>query len=795
MKKRAAAFVIAMFMICLASLSPGVAMAEGEESEQPVSEEQVQADDQSQETGEGQEAEESQEGAETEEQQEPIQMAEKEDLSKRLAACQKIAENAKFAMYFNSTNADILIQDKASGYIWSTIPPNYENEQAAMKMRSMGHIEIVVAEGENRNDSTHNCYVRSIAKGTWKYNLIKDGIRIDYEYEGKFIKLSVEFTLTDYGLLLRIPHDSIEDSDELFRLCEIRTLPFFGAAWRDSEDGYLFIPDGSGALIDFKSNFSSTDFAVERKYHIYGQDKNSPSLNKPLIYETMRLPVFGIKKSETGVFGIIESGDAAAWLNMGVGSDKRGGYYRVYPGFTFRDKQELVLFKGAILTSETDTYSERNVNLVAKSHLTTDIKVRYYLLKGEEAQYENMAAIYRKYLIEQNLLRKNDINGVSFNLSLLGGLRIKKSILGIPMMVVRPMTTFEQAIDILSEMKEKGIDNINLRLLGYNKGGYRSYITKSINPEKKLGGKNGLKNLLAFANENGIKTFLGGELLEIYLRGKGFNASKDAARTLSNAIVFQFNWSVYQEKTTLGKPWILTSPRKVKSFVESFVSSAKRFGFTSVALDSIGDLLYSDQRRNNTLFIDKAIEVWRDTLKSTQEQTENLMVTGGNAYTFPYVTNIVNVPLEDSRLTLTTRTVPFYQMVIHGYIEYSGEPSNLRYNPKEQFLRMIEYGAVPHFFLMHAKSSELKRSDFNKYYSLCYFDWAEDALEEYKTVKEAYKDIYDKVMVKHEELAKGVYKTTYENGVSIIVNYNDTYYSKGGVTVKPKSFTVAKGGI
>ena len=57
---------------------------------------------------------------------------------------------------------------------------------------------------------------------------------------------------------------------------------------------------------------------------------------------------------------------------------------------------------------------------------------------------------------------------------------------------------------------------------------------------------------------------------------------------------------------------------------------------------------------------------------------KTLMEEGGNAYTFGYVSDIIDAPVEYSQFYIIDEQVPFYQMVIHGSIDYSGEALNLR---------------------------------------------------------------------------------------------------------------------
>ena len=45
-------------------------------------------------------------------------------------------------------------------------------------------------------------------------------------------------------------------------------------------------------------------------------------------------------------------------------------------------------------------------------------------------------------------------------------------------------------------------------------------------------------------------------------------------------------------------------------------------------------------------------------------------------------------------------------------------------------------------------------------------------------------------IVNHEKLHEGVYRTTYENGLAVVVNYTDESYSHNGIAVAAKSYSV-----
>ena len=52
-------------------------------------------------------------------------------------------------------------------------------------------------------------------------------------------------------------------------------------------------------------------------------------------------------------------------------------------------------------------------------------------------------------------------------------------------------------------------------------------------------------------------------------------------------------------------------------------------------------------------------------------------------------------------------------------------------------------------------------------------DWYDNVVDDYKTNKDLYDKINGSEIILHKEMQENVYYTEYENGISVIVNYND----------------------
>ena len=213
-----------------------------------------------------------------------------------------------------------------------------------------------------------------------------------------------------------------------------------------------------------------------------------------------------------------------------------------------------------------------------------------------------------------------------------------------------------------------------------------------------------------------------------------------------------------------------------------------------ISLRDMGSDINSDF--NEKRFVDRqdSAAITVDQLKKFSEKDMNIMVNEGNAITLPYTKNILNIPTDSSHYIITDESIPFYQMVIHGFVEYAAEPVNLAQDYRENLLKTVESGAALYYTWIYADNSLVKETDFDYLYSANYKDWIKNASEFYKKINSEFKDIQDKRITAHQRLSENVFQTSYENGLSVIVNYNTEPVTVLGRYIKGRDYIVLKGG-
>ncbi|SFF28700.1 hypothetical protein SAMN05216378_5796 [Paenibacillus catalpae] len=589
----------------------------------------------------------------------------------------------------------------------------------------------------------------------------------------------LEYRLDGDSFLVNVPAGQIVESKG-FKIRNLELLNFFGAAGTD-EQGYMLVPDGSGGLIYLNNGKSNAEVYAQR---IYGDDYNDNSGRRGQVSESARLPVFGLKSGDNAWFAQIERGESIANVTADIGG-RQNSFNHIHASFALRGEDELELYKG----NEVD-----EIHLLSEARYTGDIQVRYNFLDGSDASYAGMAEIYRERLAAEGLLKPVEAGeGLPFFVDVLGAIDKRKSFLGVPYKGLVPMTTVDQAGVIADALREKGVSNVQMRYLGWFNGGMKHTVPASVDMEGKLGSGSELRRLADKLEAAGGMLYPDTAFQHVLRDSFAFRPASDAARfiTREQAARTPYNRALNTMDYDLGTYWLL-SPAKLPYFVDQFMAGYDDYKIDSVSLRDLGDLLHADYRADRVIFRDTAKNIVTEQLGKLEKEFPHLLLTGGNAYALPYADKLVNVPMGDSGFNIVDETVPFYQMVIHGYMDYAGSPLNLddEQDLQHQLLRSVEYGAAPHFLWTYEPSSQLKFTAYDLYFSTEYTSWIEDAANMYAKANEALgglrtQPISDRIV--HQE---GVVEVRYGNGAAVYVNYTDKPVTVGGMTIEAENFAV-----
>lgn len=601
--------------------------------------------------------------------------------------------------------------------------------------------------------------------------------------------IPLEYRLNADAVDVSIPMSGVEESGggTIFR---IQLLRYFGAAGKD-EDGYLLVPNGSGSLIYFNNGKSGAEVYSE---YVYGIDPLAAEYTVRENTENVKMALYGIFRENSSIFATVEDGASFAYLSAGV-SGKVNEYNYVYPTFVLRGNDKLAMFG--------TTGNEAELPIVEKNFYDANLTVKYTMLTEENPGYAGAANYYRDRLIREGVLTAKEQNteDIKFYYDMLGGVTMTKFFLGVQYDGMYAMTTFDQAGEIYNDLKASGVSNQVMNYQGWMNGGYYHDVADKIKVPMSMGGKSGLEDLNALMAADNNDLYADVAFQKVTYISDRYSYSNEDSRYYGSGYVAEFglvNPSTLRQTSGLGyaeNHFDLVSPKFLVRYVDKFTRKIQKYDIGGISLRDLGDELHSDKRRTNVIDREAALDVVDASLARIDGVGKKIMLNDCNDYAFAYADDIINVPLSGNDYHIVDASVPFYEMLIHGYIDYSGSVINLNDAQEESdiILSLIENGASPHFMFSYENSSDIKNTGLNRFYSTTYENWKEDAVSVYTKVNDALKYVNGAAMTDHRILDNNVRAVTYSNGVTIYINTGNSEQSVDGVTVPAKSYTI--GGI
>ena len=611
---------------------------------------------------------------------------------------------------------------------------------------------------------------------------VEDAVKLSFE-------VPLEYRLDGDSVLISVPTAQIVENGGA-KIDKIHFPRFFGAAGTD-DDGYFFVPDGSGSLIHFNNGKTVSE---DYNQPLYGRDQISFSDIVLGNQEMLRLPVFGIyKEGGPTIFGQIEEGHTFAGIFAAV-SGRTTSYNNIFPYFIIRSNDTLLTYG--------ITGNEGDLPVVESDLYVANLTVRYSFLDQDHEGYSGMARYYQKRLLREGVLGERQAQGdIPLYMDLIGAVTGSKFFLSVQYQGTIPMTTFNQASDIVSVFSDAGISNQVVNYQGWFNRGYFHDVPDKINLIGSLGSKKDLEKLSAQLEAQGGKLYADVLFQNIPWGSKRYNYTLENSRYYAASIpafwadqispdTYSY-WSLGYHETWQG----LLSPKFLPRYVDSFIKQIGKYDVTGISLRDLGETLHPDRKRSEVIDREHALSIITAQLDKLAGTGKDIMVSGGNQYSLRFADDLINVPLEHSNFLIIDEKVPFYQMVVHGYIPYAGLPFNRvdAVDEKTAVLQLLEYGASPHFTFTYDEASKMKYTGLNKFCGTHYENWTDLAIDLYQSVNPILSRVSGSVMTRHEITPDGLRCMTYDNGIQIIVNYFGSVLQYEGVTVPALSYALREG--
>lgn len=586
----------------------------------------------------------------------------------------------------------------------------------------------------------------------------------------------VEYELTDQGFTSRVLTDLISITNDKYTLQSVALLPYFNCGTVTEENGFWLLPDGSGSIM--KINKTDNKGYSQR---VYGRDLACANQVTNIIDKNVMMPVLGFSGRNASWFARVSQGAEIASINTYRAGDTE---YTTHGYASF-----------SILS--TDSYKMRKSGIemavFSKDYCVEQPEVTYVLMKPNTSIID-MANCYRNMLIQTKQLEKI-VTDSNLYLDFTGYITEESSFMGVSYDKKIVLSTIKGIKKSVKRLIDDGIKNIYVRITGFSDGGKYHGLVNDFSLDSDIGSIEEAEELADILEKNGGALFFEDDFYEVYQESlfDGFSSTSDAIRAMDKTIVdVSSNDIVTGDTDNRVHIRYIISPKNYRSLSEQFVTSLKKKTDANniyVSIGNAGKRLVSDfyegdqydrvQSRNATL---DAIE---------KVSIQGSFMTGvGNEYVLGRANHILNMPLSDSGYAAESYHIPFYQMVVQGYCNYSGEAMNITGNIQKNNIWTLLSGANPYYSCVtEEKSLEELKGDQEQYpmaFNVLY--------EDIKNFCEKNRDLYQVIsrnnVTDFEIIKEGLYKITYGETI-ILFNETDSNIQWNQYEIEANNYVIA----
>ncbi|MBO5944656.1 MAG: hypothetical protein J6Q50_05120 [Clostridia bacterium] len=650
-----------------------------------------------------------------------------------------VCKSGLIEMLFDEKTCTVAIRDTNSGNLWTTLPQISVNKQILSSP-----LEIVLSNGDE-TIYVLNSQENSVAFGNYSYNAGEDGVLVKYSISldaetGKAdistlkdeqirADLSVLYTLRDGSFYVNVSMNNLKLPKGVY-LEEVRLMKDFGSYEQSGAEDYIFVPDGSGALI--MTGIKDAEFEP---------------VNLSVYENGCLVGAFGMKRGNGAFLCIIEQGDSIAEIHANKNSEN--SLNNVYASFNTTE----ILSEDGNRIKKTYGYKYQN-----------EIILCYRFLSGKSATYSGMATACRENLIRNSVLSTKKLSVETKNIPLIvsvqGGYKNSKGKYSV-------LSSYEQTLSLVTLLKAKGVNNIYLRYNGLYDNANNGSSDALGDFSKKLGKEKDYNALYNYLNSQKFLLFIETDLLTYDYNGKGAK-SVDGSK-------YKVKYDGRFPNPVSAQEFIKLS--KLENRVEEILNASADLNFDGYAFNDIGAELYSDYSSNfySRVSAKKEISAQIPVLTTSKQ----IMVDTGNIYSVKnadIVTKLSITPVANKENGAYVG-IPFMQMLLHGISAYSSDGINSYNDMKTAFLKCVEYGCLPS---ARWYCTQLDNETDKKFY---YDNNINDMVNYYTKINDALGNIQASRMTSHYKVQNGLYCTEYDNSIKVYVNYTDKDITINGIKI------------
>ncbi len=700
-------------------------------------------------------------------------------------------------VYFEKDSFSMVVFNETTGYYWSSRPEfqgisgeredntatrnlmnsgliieyvNIANQIASSKIKRASLYSIADVEYQNNGaiSETEADLLKPfyIVENSYDYHAVQTtitnqtngGFDVQVDIYALNISFNVTIEILENQIKVVIDPSTITENGDQYRLMSIQVFPYLGATREDKFPGYIVIPDGVGALIRTNKRYNTS---LQARF--YGTDYGYQSSETT----QLSLPVYGMihEVDHNGFYAAIIEGAETSSLILNLWGDSTR-YQRVNAKYNVRQIYRYIINRAG----------EGN-DAISDNHTDIRYEIAFTFLSDHDASYVGMAKDYRNRMLETGVLTAREQvhdNHIPIQLSYLMNAQ-ESSFIGTTRIA---MTTPNDVQNMYDYFVSQGLSNQLVTLLGWSK---RDDIMSQTPYRTQLENYASYVDLFSAITSDGNRVYLENDYVHSSEYSTRINYNRDVSMTLSKLKMAYINRGLNGQLTD----YYMLYPEQSLSLSEDDLSFFSDLGITGLDLSTIGHTLFSYYNHEN-YERDDALAYYNTLVN----QYDSILLDQPNDYFYGVIDGYLNMPITNTQFDFYTDLVPFIPIVLKGSVSAYTPYLNFNALEEDRLLMMVDFGLNPSYILTEKETYEMRYTNAALYFTTKFADYEFEIVSTYQYVNDALSHVINAKVVDRDVLETGFVKITYDNGVSIYVNYTYQQQMDGTIIVSPRDYEV-----
>lgn len=690
-----------------------------------------------------------------------------------------VFENDAWQLVWDDARKAVNFVEKATGNVWSNSPQEYINQEGGKNMLVDSPLHVYYHYPTNMSEETLTFSKSMISSydGDIYLQKLDNGLRVVYDFMSSSIAVPVDYTLEGDHFSITVDPTQIADDGENI-VTAVAVAPFICGVQNDAEDSWIFIPDGTGAIIEPDTLSAIGDVnASDHLVPFYGSDLTVQKYYNSSVTQQLTMPVIGVKKGDKALLSIIDEGAEASSLAWRVGSTSLG-YSTAYSVFRIRGFSLVTPPRGYPTTAAYIRVFEDYIS-------TKKQKTDYYALNGDDASLVGMANTYRDYLVENAGFKKSDIAQKAVALKYIGGVIQPDFFLGLPTTKLFPLTTMTQAQTMTEAFAETLGSDFYIDLVGFGTSGID--IGKHGGGYTVAKGMDGTDGLVRFSDamaEMGLDWYMDFDLISFKKSANGYSTTNNGVRWMDGQTAYFTGFESVKLSRDESERFYILARKDLVGAADKLINKAAELKLKGISLGSVSNTVYSDFDTPDTVMCAGMQKDVATILDNVDAAGYAHLANAANDYAVAGSDAVIDAPLYSSNYDIADKDVPFYQMVYRGYVPMNSVSINLCADESDALLRCVSAGIAPSYTLTYNYDNELITNEQTMIFGSSYEGNKEKIESAHSDIKDYLKSIDGATVAGYDVISGDVRATRFSNGVYVVVNYGDTAVSTAYGTVE-----------